>query len=211
MTPINGVSIEPRLPIAIVRLDDLSEAINISRALCNGGIRSLEFPLTNSEALSAINQVRAEFGTEVRVGAGTVLTAQDAHAAIDAGAQFLVTPTYEPEVIDASREARIPIVCGAFTPTEILAAWRSGAELIKVFPARALGPSYIKDILAPLPELRLVPTGGVNLDNCAAFLDAGAYAVALGSNLVDPRMIAHGDWEAMAALAQRYVKECTQT
>src|SRR3712207_250797 len=101
MTPMNVPSIEPRLPIAIVRLDDLSEAINISRALRNGGIRSLEFPLTNREALTAIDQVRSELGTEVRVGAGTVLTVQDARAAIDAGAEFLVTPTYEPEVIEA--------------------------------------------------------------------------------------------------------------
>jgi 2-dehydro-3-deoxyphosphogluconate aldolase/(4S)-4-hydroxy-2-oxoglutarate aldolase len=191
-----------------VRLDDLSAAVEIGRALVEGGIRSLEFTLTNRDALAAVTQVRTDLAGAAWVGAGTVLTADAARKAIGAGAQFLVTPTLEPDVITAGREAGVPVVCGAFTPTEILAAWRHGAELVKVFPARVLGPGFIKDVLAPLPDLRLVPTGGVDLENCRAFLGAGAYTVALGSNLVDATLIAKRDWQALAALARRYVEAC---
>lgn len=208
MTAQDDLLLERRRPIAIVRLDDLSEAMNISRALQDGGIRALEFTLTNRDAFGAIEQVRAALGDAVQVGAGTVLSAEDARDSIAAGAQFLVTPTYEPDVIAAGQAADVPVACGAFTPTEILTAWRRGAALVKVFPARSLGPSYIKDVLAPLPDLRLVPTGGVSLENCAAFLDAGAYTVALGSNLVDAKLIKQHDWAALTTLARRYVEAC---
>ncbi len=208
MTGENKAGLERHRPIAIVRLDDLSAAVEIGRALVEGGIRALEFTLTNRDAIAAVARVRAELDGRAAVGAGTVLSADAAREAVAAGAQFLVTPTLEPGVITAGREAGMPVVCGAFTPTEILAAWRHGAELVKVFPARALGPGYIKDVLAPLPDLRLVPTGGVDLENCGAFLAAGAYTVALGSNLVDTRLIAQHDWEGLAALARRYVEAC---
>lgn len=210
MTAESGIQIEPRQPIAIVRMDDLSQAVELSRALVAGGISALEFTLTNPDALAAIRRVRADLGDAARVGAGTVLTAENAHAAIDAGAQFLVTPTLELDVIATGRTAGAPVVCGALTPTEILAAWRHGAELIKVFPARAFGPAYIKDVLAPLPQLRLVPTGGVDLGNCAAFLSAGAFTVALGSNLVDAQLIKRHDWMGLTALARRYVEACAE-
>ncbi len=208
MTGGNEARLERHRPIAIVRLDDLSEAVELGRALVEGGIRALEFTLTNRDAVAAVAQVRADLGEAAVVGAGTVLSADAAREAIAGGAQFLVTPTLEPDVIAAGREGGVPVVSGAFTPTEILAAWRHGAELVKVFPARALGPGYIKDVLAPLPDLRLVPTGGVDLENCGAFLAAGAYTVALGSNLVDSKLVARRDWQALAALARRYVEAC---
>jgi 2-dehydro-3-deoxyphosphogluconate aldolase/(4S)-4-hydroxy-2-oxoglutarate aldolase len=162
----------PRTPIAIARLDDLSEAIEISRALLAGGITRLEFTLTNTEANRVITEVQRVVGDRLVVGAGTVLDAEQAHTSIDAGAQFLVTPALLPEVINVARERHIPIACGAYTPTEILTAWRLGANLVKVFPASALGPGYIKDVRGPLPNIPLVPTGGVNVNNCAAFLAA---------------------------------------
>lgn len=198
----------PRAPIAIVRLSDLSKAVEIARALLAGGITALEYTLTNRDALRAIHDVRAELGDAVQVGVGTVLTAADAQASIDAGAQFLVTPALVPEVIDVARERNVVVASGAFTPTEILTAWRRGAQLVKVFPARSLGPAYIKDVLAPLPDLRLVPTGGVDLQTCTKFLDAGAYTVALGSHLVDERQIRAGDWAGLTATARQYVALC---
>jgi 2-dehydro-3-deoxyphosphogluconate aldolase/(4S)-4-hydroxy-2-oxoglutarate aldolase len=144
----------------------------------------------------------------VLVGAGTVLDAESAQASIDAGAQFLVTPAFLPEVIEVGRSRGIPVMAGAFTPTEILAAWRAGADFVKVFPAGGLGPTYIKDVLAPLPGVVLVPTGGVNLDNCAAFLDAGAYTVAIGGSLVSKKIAQQKDWAALTALARQYVEAC---
>ncbi|GHO92723.1 2-dehydro-3-deoxy-phosphogluconate aldolase [Reticulibacter mediterranei] len=199
----------PRSPIAIARLDDLSEAIAISQALLEGGITRLEFTLTNADANSVITEVRREFGDRLVVGAGTVLDAEQAHASIDAGAQFLVTPALLPHVITVARERQIPIACGAYTPTEILTAWRLGADLIKVFPASSLGPSYIKDVHGPLPDIPLVPTGGVNVNNCAAFLAAGAYTIAIGSQLVSKEIARKKDWAGLTALARQYIQACS--
>ncbi len=206
--PDTELPLLPRRPIAIVRLDDLSAAVDIARALAEGGMTALEYTLSNRDAFTAVERVRAAVGDTLRVGLGTVLSAEDARRAVDAGAEFLVTPTLEPEVIAAAHEAGVPVACGAYTPTEIMTAWRHGAELVKVFPARSLGPAYIKDVLAPLAGLRLVPTGGVDLDNCAAFLKAGAYTVALGSNLVDGSLVRDRDWRALAARARQYVDVC---
>jgi 2-dehydro-3-deoxyphosphogluconate aldolase/(4S)-4-hydroxy-2-oxoglutarate aldolase len=202
--------LRPREPIAIVRLNDLSEALAIAEALLDGGIFTLEFTLTNPEALGAVEKVRAQLGDRAVVGAGTVLDARNARAAVLSGAQFLVSPTVEPEVIACGLEMGVPVVPGALTPTEILTAHRLGAELIKLFPARGLGPAYVRDVLAPLPDVRLVPTGGVSVENCGEFLRAGAYTVGLGSNLVDKRLVAGGDWGAISALAERYVEACAR-
>lgn len=195
----------PCNPIAIVRLDDLSASLEISRALLEGGITRLEFTLTNSEANKAITEVRREFGERLVVGAGTILDAEQARASIEAGAQFLVTPAMLPEVIVVARERQVPIACGAYTPTEILSAWRLGADLVKVFPASVGGPGYIKDVRGPLPNIPLVPTGGVNLNTCGAFLAAGAYTVAIGSQLVGKDIARTKDWAGLTALARQYV------
>lgn len=208
MTQASQRIIKRRQPIAIVRLDDLSEAVQLSHALCEGEINALEFTFTNELAPQAIAQVRRELGESVVVGAGTVLDTQHAEIAIEAGAQFLVTPALLPEVIDAGRRHNIPVICGAFSPTEILTAWNAGAEYVKVFPAGRLGPDYLKDVLAPLPNILLVPTGGVSLENCATFLAAGAYTVAIGSQLVDKNLVRAKDWAALTHLAKQYIRAC---
>ncbi|GAC1350099.1 MAG: bifunctional 4-hydroxy-2-oxoglutarate aldolase/2-dehydro-3-deoxy-phosphogluconate aldolase [Ktedonobacteraceae bacterium] len=204
----NG-KIQPRSPIAIVRLDDLEQAVEISRALLAGGIVAQEFTLTNPRALEALAQVKKKLPGELLLGAGTVLDAEMARSSIAAGAEFLVTPAFLVDVIAVGRSAGIPVLCGAFTPTEILGAWRAGADLVKVFPAGGIGPAYINDVLGPLPTIPLVPTGGVNLDNCAAFLAAGAYTVAIGSSLVNKELVRRQDWPALIELARRYVQACT--
>ncbi len=200
--------VEARRPVAIVRLDDLSEAVSLSRALLEGGIRTLEFTLTNRRALTAVEEVRGALGDRAMVGVGTVLDAESARASILSGAEFLVTPTLQRDVIECGRRYDVPVMCGALTPTEILAAWQAGADFVKVFPARAVGPSYIRDVLGPLPYVRMIPTGGVGLDNCRAFLDAGAYTVAAGGSLVDRGVVANRDWSAITDLASRYVTAC---
>lgn len=208
MTQASQRIIQRRQPIAIVRLDDLSDAVQLSRALCEGEVNALEFTFTNELAPQAITQVRQELGESVVVGAGTVLDTQHAEIAIEAGAQFLVTPALLPEVIATGRRHNVPVVCGAFSPTEILTAWNAGADYVKVFPAGRLGPGYLKDVLAPLPNILLVPTGGVGLENCAAFLAAGAYTVAIGSQLVDKNLVRAKDWAALTRLAKQYVHAC---
>jgi 2-dehydro-3-deoxyphosphogluconate aldolase / (4S)-4-hydroxy-2-oxoglutarate aldolase len=202
--------LQPRKPIAIVRLNDLTEAIKISQALLEGGLTTLEFTLTNKQANEVLTRVRQEFGDALTVGTGTVLDAEQATASIEAGAQFLVTPVLTPNVIEVGKNHGIPVVCGAFTPTEIWQAWKLGATLVKVFPAGQLGPGYFKDVLAPLPDLLLVPTGGVNLQTCGAFLAAGAYTVAVGSQLINKEMIQRKDWAALTSLARQYVEACRE-
>jgi 2-dehydro-3-deoxyphosphogluconate aldolase/(4S)-4-hydroxy-2-oxoglutarate aldolase len=168
--------------------------------------RAGEFTLTNSQAINSIERARREFADSLFIGAETVLDEAMAEASIRAGAQFLVTPTLLPEVIQTGRSHDIPVVCGAFTPREILTAWCLGALLVKVFPAGRLGPGYLKDVLTPLPDIPLVPSGGVNLETCVAFLAAGAYTVAIGSQLV----IEKNDWTALTGLTRRYTEICAQ-
>ncbi|MCW1966953.1 MAG: bifunctional 4-hydroxy-2-oxoglutarate aldolase/2-dehydro-3-deoxy-phosphogluconate aldolase [Anaerolineae bacterium] len=200
--------------VAIVRLPDLADAIELSRALISGGITALEFTLTNSEALNALQAVKAalpEFGRgEAVIGAGTVITPDQVRASVAAGAQFIVAPTTNFASIAASRELDVPIMPGAYTPTEILAAWEAGASVVKVFPARALGPNFIKDVREPLPFLKLMPTGGIGVDNVAAYLQAGAFGVGVGGNLVDKKLVAARDWAALRAKAQAFM-EATKT
>ncbi|MBU6358683.1 MAG: bifunctional 4-hydroxy-2-oxoglutarate aldolase/2-dehydro-3-deoxy-phosphogluconate aldolase [Chloroflexota bacterium] len=196
--------------VAIVRLPDLADAIELSRALISGGITALEFTLTNSEALNALQAVKAaipEFGRgEAVIGAGTVVTPDQVRASVAAGAQFIVAPTSNFAAIATSREMGVPIMPGAYTPTEILAAWEAGAAVVKVFPARALGPNFIKDVREPLPFLKLMPTGGIGIDNIAAYLQAGAFGVGVGGNLVDKQMVAARDWAGLYAKAQAFIK-----
>ncbi len=191
--------------VAIVRLDDLSGAVPMTRALVDGGIRAVEFTFTNRNAPRAIEAARQSLEGVALVGAGTVLDAETARTAILAGAQFIVTPVVSLPVIELCRRYSIPTVIGAFTPTEILTAWQAGAAFVKVFPASAGGPTYVKDVRGPLPQVRLIPTGGVSAENAAEFIKAGASAVALGSNLVDPKLVAAGDWSALTARAESMV------
>jgi 2-dehydro-3-deoxyphosphogluconate aldolase/(4S)-4-hydroxy-2-oxoglutarate aldolase len=198
-------SIEQDGVVAIVRLDDLAGAVEMSEALARGGVRAVEFTFTNRLAGRAIEEVRSAAGEAVLVGAGSVLDPETARTAILAGAQFVVTPTVNARTIELCQRYDIPTIIGAFTPTEILTAWEAGASIVKVFPASVGGPRYLKDVRGPLPQVKLVPTGGVGFENAGDFIRAGAVAVALGSNLVDPATVRAGDWSTLEERARNLV------
>ena len=190
---------------AVIRLDDLSAALPLAEALAAGGVRGVEFTLTNRDALGAVERVRARLRERAAVGIGTVTDADAAREAAAAGAQFLVTPALVPAVAEAAAAAGVPLMMGALTPTEIAAASRFGAELVKVFPARLGGPAYFEDVLVPLPHLRLVPSGGVDLENAPSYVKAGAAGVAVGGSLVNEDLIRRQAWDDLTALAHRFV------
>jgi 2-dehydro-3-deoxyphosphogluconate aldolase/(4S)-4-hydroxy-2-oxoglutarate aldolase len=190
--------------VAIIRLPDYAQAVPIAQALSAGGIAALEFSLTGQGAPEAI--ARAAGGGTAWVGAGTVLSAAEARSAMDAGASFIVTPVVVAEVVAACRARGVPCICGAQTATEAFTAHQAGAEFVKIFPARLGGPAFLRDILAPLPFLKLVPTGGIDPDNAGAYLAAGAVAVGAASNLVPAAAVAVGDWAALTARAQVYAR-----
>jgi len=191
--------------VAVVHLERYDQAVEVTRALVAGGITVIEFTHTGTGVDDAVSAARATLGDQAQIGVGTVLDEGVAAASIDAGAQFVVTPVVRPAVISACRSRGVPILCGALTPTEALAAHEAGADMIKIFPARAVGPRYLRDILAPLPMLRLVPTGGIGPENAQAYLHAGAIAVGVGGNLVTPQAVARGDWDQITARARACV------
>lgn len=188
--------------IAVVRLDDYNRAVGVAQALAAGGVTVLEFTLTGRGAMEAVSATRRALGDAVCVGVGTVLTSEEAEAAIDAGAQFAVTPALRRQVIATCIKRQTLILCGGLTPTELLGAHEAGAELVKVFPARLGGPKFIKDILAPMPFLKLVPTGGVSPENARDYLAAGAVAVGIGGNLVSNKLVAAEAFDQITAMAR---------
>ncbi len=192
--------------IAIVRLDDYASAVDLVRALIDGGIDVIEFTYTNPKAGAAIEVVKSAFRDTVMAGAGTVLDPETCRAAILQGADFIVTPTVNVDTIRMCLRYAVPTAIGAFTPTEILSAWQTGATFVKVFPASAARPSYLKDVAGPLPQVKLIPTGGVSAENAGDYIRAGARAVALGGNLVDPDAVANKDWETITTRAQAVVE-----
>ncbi len=192
--------------IAIVRFDRSEDLIQVARAVRAGGVRAIEFTMTTPNALDIIEQSAREFGQDVLLGAGTVLDPETARAAILAGAQFVVAPTLNPQVIETCRRYSKAVIPGAFTPTEILTAWECGADFVKVFPAEFGGPEYLKAVLAPLPQVKLIPVGGVSLENTGEFIRAGAAAVGVGGNLVEKRMIAEGRLDRLTENARLFVE-----
>ena len=193
--------------IAIVRVPDAAQLLPVAKALHAGGVEVIEFTLTTPGALEQLRVARAHFGGAVLLGAGTVLDAGLAQQAIEAGAQFIVAPNFDPAVVRLCHRHRydVPVIPGALTPTEIVAAWTAGADFVKVFPAGLGGPSYIREVRAPLPQVQLVPTGGVTAENVVEFLRAGAVAVGVGSSLVDKAAVAARDWPALTNRARRFV------
>lgn len=191
--------------VAIVRLNDYGKAPQMSEALLKGGIEAIEFTYTNPEAGEAVRATKHALGDDMLVGAGTVLDPETARAAILQGADFIVTPTVQVETIRLCTRYSVPTVIGAFTPTEILTAWEAGASVVKVFPASVGGPRYLKDVRGPLPQVKLVPTGGVSVENAGEFIKAGAVAVALGSNLVDVGTVDREDWNTLTERAREIV------
>ncbi len=194
--------IEEKL-VAVVRLDSGEQLIRVAEALKAGGMSIIEFTVSTPGAIDMIKEASARFGDQVLMGAGTVLDPETARAAILAGAEFIVTPTLNLATIELCKRYGKPIIPGALTPTEILTAWQAGSDMVKVFPASTMGPDYLKAVLAPLPQVRLVPTGGVSAENAAEYLKAGATALGVGGKLVDKAAVARGDWQAITREAQK--------
>ncbi|HEV8395754.1 MAG TPA: bifunctional 4-hydroxy-2-oxoglutarate aldolase/2-dehydro-3-deoxy-phosphogluconate aldolase [Vicinamibacterales bacterium] len=192
--------------IAVIRLEHGSELRAVADALLEGGIRALEVTMTVPGAVSLIETLAAALPSSAIVGAGTVLDAATARQVIDAGARFVVSPVFRPLLIAACHEGGVPAMPGCFTPTEILDAWDAGADLVKVFPATSLGPGFIKDIRGPLPQLRLIPTGGVTRDNAGDWIRAGAVAIGVGSALVDRTAVAARRFDQIRAAARGFVE-----
>ncbi|MHB0876114.1 MAG: bifunctional 4-hydroxy-2-oxoglutarate aldolase/2-dehydro-3-deoxy-phosphogluconate aldolase [Anaerolineae bacterium] len=188
--------------VAVVRLAEASQLAKVADAIKAGGVDAIEFTMTTPGALKIIEATADRFGDEVLLGAGTVLDSETARAAILAGAQFIVSPVTDFPSIELCLRYGKVIIPGTLTPTEILRAWQAGADLIKVFPATAVGPRYFKDVLAPLPQVKLVPTGGVGLGNAAEFIRNGAAAIAVGGELVNSRLVSEGRFDELTATAK---------
>lgn len=191
--------------VAVIRVNNASELLDTTIALNKGGVKALEITMTSPGALDAIREATKKLGSQAIIGVGSVLDPETARMAILAGAQYVVGPVLNLEVIKICQRYSIPCIPGAFTPTEILTAWEAGADVVKIFPATKLGPSYIKDIMGPLPQVKLSPTGGVDLENTADFIKAGACFVGVGSSLVDKRLVAEQKWDELSALAAKFI------
>lgn len=192
--------------VAVIRANSAEELKNITLALNKGGVKALEITMTSPGALETIKAVSSELGDSAIIGVGSVLDTETARAAILAGAQFVVSPVFKPEIITLCRRYDKICIPGAFTPTEILSAWEAGADVVKIFPATKLGPGYIKDLKGPLPQIKVTPTGGVNLENTADFIKAGAEFVGVGGAMVDKKLVAAGKWDELSALAAKFVQ-----
>jgi 2-dehydro-3-deoxyphosphogluconate aldolase / (4S)-4-hydroxy-2-oxoglutarate aldolase len=192
--------------VAILRAGDAGRFLEVGRVLYEGGVRAIEVTLTSRGALEAVGRLREELPGDALLGVGTVRSAADAERALDVGATYLVAPDFRPEMVAFAVERGIPVVPGALTPTEVAAAWAAGATAVKVFPVSAVGgPGYVKAIRAPLPEVPLVPTGGVGVDDVGAYLAAGAVAVGIGSPLLGDAGDPDGDLAGLADRARRAV------
>lgn len=196
--------------IAIIRARSSDQLLAVADAIRAGGINAIEVTLTTPNALGVIEQASARYDTDVLFGAGSVLDPESARAAILAGARFVVCPTLSIETIRLCRRYAVPVMPGAFTPNEILAAWEAGADVVKVFPAGLGGAAYIKAVKAPLPQVRVMPVGGVNLDTTAEFIRAGSDLVAVGSALVDHRLVEAGGFDEIRDRARRFRDEVTR-
>jgi 2-dehydro-3-deoxyphosphogluconate aldolase/(4S)-4-hydroxy-2-oxoglutarate aldolase len=193
--------------VAIMRRTESSLAVETAEALLAGGVSVVEVTLNSPGALEMLEALARRVGDRMAIGAGTVMSAEEVRRAIGAGAQFIVSPHTDATVIEAARAADAPALPGAFTPTEIVRAWQLGASVVKVFPVGSVGPRYLRDVLAPLTEIPLLPTGGVSLENAADFIRAGARGLGLGSDLVSPKAITARDFGSLTARAQAFVEE----
>jgi len=193
--------------VPVIRADSAEEALRVVEAIKNGGISTLEIAMTVPGAVKVIEELARRLGGEAIVGAGTVLDAETARICILAGAQFVVCPALNPETISLCRRYSVPVFPGALTPSEVLAAWQAGADLVKVFPCNAVGgASYIKSLKAPLPQVELIPTGGVSQKTAADFIKAGASALGVGADLVDLAALRAGQAAQITENARRYVE-----
>lgn len=197
--------------VAVVRSPDSGQLVEVCKALADGGVTVVEITMTVPDALEVVRQVRRALGDRVLLGAGTILDSETARAALLAGAEYLVAPTLDLDVIRLCQRYGKLVMPGCLTPTEILTAWQAGADIIKVFPAEVVGPGFFKAVRAPLPQVRLMPTGGVDLTTAADFLRAGACCLGIGSQLVEPKAVAAGNFDRIRELAGRYVQIVRET
>ena len=191
--------------VAVIRLQDPTRLRAVVDALAAGGIRALEVTMTVPGAIGLIGEIAPTLPDGFLIGAGTVLEADTGRRAIEAGAQFIVSPILRPAVIDEAHRFECPAMPGCCSPTEIQQAREAGADVVKVFPATSLGPSFFRDVRGPLPHVKLMPTGGVSIENADEWIRAGAVAVGVGSALLDPRAIAAGDYASITEKAKRIV------
>jgi 2-dehydro-3-deoxyphosphogluconate aldolase/(4S)-4-hydroxy-2-oxoglutarate aldolase len=191
--------------VAVIRAPSKDSLTNIANALLAGGVPAIEVTMSTPKAIAGIEALADALGDKAVIGVGTVLDAATARDAIAAGAQFVVSPTFDEQIVATTRRYGKISIPGAYTPTEILRAWTAGADVVKVFPSTGLGPTYFKDILAPLPQLKLTPTGGVDLKNVADWIKAGAVFVGAGSSLVTKDAMTKGDWKSIENNAKAFV------
>ncbi|MFM7127915.1 MAG: bifunctional 4-hydroxy-2-oxoglutarate aldolase/2-dehydro-3-deoxy-phosphogluconate aldolase [bacterium] len=192
--------------VAVVRSEKPDQLIQVVEALARGGVTAAEITFTVPEADRVIREVRKVLGDRIILGAGTVLDSETARTAILAGAEYLVTPCVNLEVIRLAKRYGKVVMPGGFTPTECLTAWEAGADIVKVFPADVVGPAFFKAMKGPLPQIRLMPTGGVDLTTAESFLKAGACCLGVGSSLVEPKAVAAGDFARLESLASQYIE-----
>lgn len=197
--------------VAVVRAASGEQLVDVAEALAAGGIDAVEITFTVPQAHRVIEKVAAKLGARVLLGAGTVLDAETARIALLSGAEFVVSPTLDLRVIEVCRRYGKPVMPGAFSPTEIMAAWQAGADVVKVFPGDVLGPTYLKALAGPLPQIRLMPTGGVNLETIGAFLQAGAFALGVGGALVDAKLVEAGNFNEIQSRAKRFADAVRQS
>lgn len=188
--------------VAVVRMADSGRLMRVAEAIAEGGVTAIEITMTTPNALAVIEEVAREMGDDVQLGVGSVLDADTVRRAVEAGARYVVSPVFKREVIGESHRQGVPVMPGCFTPTEILEATEAGADVIKVFPADILGMAFFKGVLAPMPHLKLMPTGGVSLTNAGDWIRVGAVAVGVGSALLDKKAIADGDWATLTQNAR---------
>jgi 2-dehydro-3-deoxyphosphogluconate aldolase/(4S)-4-hydroxy-2-oxoglutarate aldolase len=192
--------------VAVLRADSVDLLTGIGKALVAGGVTVIEVTTSTRNAIDGIGMLAREFGDRIMLGVGTVLDTDTARHAIAAGARFVVSPVFDPAILATAHADGCACMPGCFTPTEILRAHHAGADVAKVFPSTALGPGYFKDILAPLPFLKLMPTGGVDVTNAGAWIKAGAICVGAGSALVPKEACRKGDWQTITNLARQFVE-----
>jgi 2-dehydro-3-deoxyphosphogluconate aldolase / (4S)-4-hydroxy-2-oxoglutarate aldolase len=191
--------------VAVLRATSGEFLVDVAESLLAGGVEAIEVTFSVPKAVEVLEQVADRLGDKIVLGAGTVLDPETARAAMLAGARFIVSPVVNLDVIRICRRYSCLVFPGALTPTEISTAWEAGADIVKVFPSDLTGPGYLKAVRRPLPQVRLMPTGGVNLETAAAFIKAGACAIGIGSDLADPKAIAARQFDKLTSLARQYV------
>jgi 2-dehydro-3-deoxyphosphogluconate aldolase/(4S)-4-hydroxy-2-oxoglutarate aldolase len=193
--------------VAIMRAQSSDQLIAAADAIKKGGVKAIEVTMTTPGALEVIKEAKTRYGSDVIFGAGSVLDAETGRAAILAGADFVVSPILNLELVKLCNRYSIPTAPGCYTPTEIITGWEAGADFIKIFPASFGGPGLIKALLAPLPQVRLIPVGGVNLDTAADFISKGAAALGVGSSLVNQKLLDAGDMDELTRRAIAYIEQ----